>query len=221
MTQFEEKIWRSWTLSWFIHFVITWLYLLYWNHCIWAQIFCAMNVEDRNVSRKEWDVDIINSKMFSTVKSRDVNQRHVMLNTLKVFQKMIRKFALQKDHYFSFHDLRSQQFDLSTNDVWIDLKIMSKFFKNEEWRHFRDQIAVERCQMMMRQLLHREWSVAELRHKLNDALQSTFVLEKLLSYRFMNVDDFQFDDELVNFESKNDEKNVNYLIADDLQKPND
>ena len=37
----------------------------------------------------------------------------------------------------------------------------------------------------------------------------------------MNVNDFQFDNEFIDFESKNDEKNVNYLIADDLQKTND
>ena len=82
--------------------------------------------------------------MFSTVKFHDVNQRRVMLNILKIFQKMIRRFVLQENHYLFFHDLRSQQFDLSTNDVWIDLKIMSKFFEDEERKHLRDRIAVKR-----------------------------------------------------------------------------
>ena len=70
--------------------------------------------------------------------------------------------------------------------------------------------------MMTRQLLRRKQNVVELRHESNDASQSTFVFKKLLSRRFMNVNDLQFDDKFVDFELKNDEKNVNCLIDDNV-----
>ena len=72
----------------------------------------------------------------------------------------------------------------------------------------------------MRHLLRRKRNVIKLRYKLNDVSQSIFVFKKLLSRRFMNVNNFQFDNKFINFESKNDKKNLNYLIADDLQKTN-
>ena len=71
---------------------------------------------------------------------------------------------------------------------------------------------------MTRQLLRKKRNVVELQHELNDASQSTFVFKKLLSRRFINVDDFQFDDELIDFKLKDDEKNVNCLIDDNVQK---
>ena len=36
----------------------------------------------------------------------------------------------------------------------------------------------------------------------------------------MNVNDFQFDNKFIDFESKNNKKNMNCLIIDDLQKIN-
>ena len=70
--------------------------------------------------------------------------------------------------------------------------------------------------MMTRQLLRKKRNVVELRHKSNNALQSIFAFKKLLSRRFVNVNNFQFNNEFVDFESKNDEKNVNYLINDNI-----
>ena len=70
--------------------------------------------------------------------------------------------------------------------------------------------------MMTRQLLRKERNIVELRHESNDASQSTFVFKKLLSRRFVNINNFQFNNEFVDFESKNDEKNVNYLINDNI-----
>ena len=72
--------------------------------------------------------------------------------------------------------------------------------------------------MMTRQLLRKKQNVVELRHKSNDASQLIFVFKKLLSRRFVNVNDLQFNDKFVDFESKNDKKNVNCLIDDNVQK---
>ena len=74
---------------------------------------------------------------------------------------------------------------------------------------------------MTRQLLYRKRNIAELRHKSNDTSQLIFIFKKLLLHRFMNVNNFQFDNELIDIELKNDEKNINCLIVDDLQKTND
>ena len=72
--------------------------------------------------------------------------------------------------------------------------------------------------MITRQLLRKKRNVVELRHKSNNASQSTFVFKKLLSCRFVNINDLQFDNEFIDFESKDDEKNINYLIDDNVQK---
>ena len=61
-------------------------------------------------------------------------------------------------------------------------------------------------------------NIIKLRHESNDASQSIFIFKKLLSFRFINVNNFQFNNEFVNFKSKNDKKNVNYLINDNVQK---
>ena len=42
------------------------------------------------------------------MKFHNVNQRRVILNILKIFQKIAQRFALRENHYFHFHDLRSQ-----------------------------------------------------------------------------------------------------------------
>ena len=72
--------------------------------------------------------------------------------------------------------------------------------------------------MITRQLLCKKRNVVKLRHKLNDVSQSTFAFKKLLSRRLVNVNNFQFNDKFVDFELKNDKKNVNYLINDNIQK---
>ena len=72
--------------------------------------------------------------------------------------------------------------------------------------------------MITRQLLHKKRNVVELRHKSNDASQSTFAFKKLLSRRFINVNNFQFNNKFIDFELKNDEKNINYLINNNVQK---
>ena len=71
---------------------------------------------------------------------------------------------------------------------------------------------------MTRQLLRRKRNIVKLRHKSNDASQSTFIFKKLLSRRFVNVNNFQFNNEFINFELKNDKKNINYLIDDNVQE---
>ena len=40
----------------------------------------------------------------------------------------------------------------------------------------------------------------------------------MLSRRFVNVNNFQFNDKFINFKLKNNEKNVNCLIDDNVQK---
>ena len=67
-------------------------------------------------------------------------------------------------------------------------------------------------------LLNKEWNVLKLRYKSNNASQSIFVFKKLLSRWFVSVNDLQFDNKLINLELRNDEKNVNYLINDSVQK---
>ena len=76
---------------------ISWLHDYIWYIEIIAferKFFARWVLKTEMWPQKEWNVNIIDSKMFSIVKFHDVNQRRVMLNTLKFFQKMIQRFAL-------------------------------------------------------------------------------------------------------------------------------
>ena len=72
--------------------------------------------------------------------------------------------------------------------------------------------------MITRQLLRKKRNVVKLRHESNNASQLIFAFKKLLLRRFVNINDFQFNNEFIDFELKNDEKNINYLIDDNVQK---
>ena len=67
--------------------------------------------------RGGWNADIADSEMFSAVKPRGIDQRRVVLDTLGIFQKIARRFALREGHHLRLHDLRSQQFGLPAGDV--------------------------------------------------------------------------------------------------------